>query len=130
MPLRSNLAHRPRFRLCSICNEFVELETAKIDEIGNPVHEECYVPKVSLRSIRPPPEAVDAKDDDNNHSLQAIVTFLNSAEAHAITTSCPECGSQTELRRSTFFYAERTWEIQLAVCVDCEPFDGVPPYEA
>jgi hypothetical protein len=129
MPLRSNLAHRPRFRLCSICNEFVELETAKIDEIGNPVHEECYVSKVSLRSIRPPPEALDAKDDDNL-VLQKIVTFLNSAEARAITNSCPVCESQIELRKCTFFYAEQTWEIQIPVCLYCDPFAEVPPHDA
>ena len=28
---------------CSLCNEPVELETAKTDEDGKVVHEECYV---------------------------------------------------------------------------------------
>jgi hypothetical protein len=53
MPLHSPLAHRSSFS-CSICNEFVELETARVDEFGQPVHEECYVQKISLKtSIRP-----------------------------------------------------------------------------
>jgi hypothetical protein len=42
MPIRSQLALRPRFLTCSICNELVELETAKTDEIGKSVDEECY----------------------------------------------------------------------------------------
>jgi hypothetical protein len=28
--------------MCSLCNEPVELETAKTDENGSAVHEECY----------------------------------------------------------------------------------------
>ena len=75
MPLHSNLAHGHPFFLCSICNEFLELETAKTDDGGQPVHEECYVKMVILkRSIRPPPLS------------QAIVTFLESSEAHTIAT--------------------------------------------
>lgn len=57
MPMRPNLA--PRSFSCSICNESVKLETAKIDENGKPVHEECYGQQIRLRkSIRPPPEAL------------------------------------------------------------------------
>jgi hypothetical protein len=39
---------------CSICNKPVNLETAKIDDNGNAVHEECYVLNVvmKLRSQR------------------------------------------------------------------------------
>ena len=130
MPLRSHLARSSRFFPCSICNELVELETAKVDEIGNPVHEECYVEKVSLKkSIRPPPGASDAEDNDNPVS-QAIVAFLDSATAHSIIDSCPVCGSQLELRKLTFFYAGRSWEIQIAICLDCIDTDPPPPYDA
>ena len=34
-----------QFAICSLCNEPMELETAKTDEKGNAVHEECYVTK-------------------------------------------------------------------------------------
>ena len=130
MPLHSNLARRSRSLPCSICNEFVELETAKVDEIGNPVHEECYMQKVSLKkSIRPPPEASDAEDNDNP-LLQAILTFLDSANAHAIKNSCPVCGSQLEHRKLTFFYAGQSWEIQIAICLDCIDTDPLPTHDA
>ena len=49
MPLRSNLAFKSEFPTCPLCNEPVELETAKTNETGKPVHEECYVVKVSLK---------------------------------------------------------------------------------
>jgi len=124
LPLHSNLARRSRFFPCSICNELVELETAKVDEIGNPVHEECYVQKVSLhKSVRPPPEASDAEDNDN--LSRAIVTFLDSATAHPIIDSCRVGGSELEHRKLTFFYAGRSWEIQIAICPDC--IDTDPP---
>jgi hypothetical protein len=55
MPIRSNLAFRPKFLVCSICNDAVELETAKIDEVGRPVHEDCYVEKISVNKAARPP---------------------------------------------------------------------------
>ena len=42
-------ALKPRFPVCPICNEAVELQTSKADEFGRAVHEECYVPKMTLR---------------------------------------------------------------------------------
>jgi hypothetical protein len=48
MPLLSNLAFKPEWSSCSICNEFVELESTKVDDAGKPVHEECYATKVRL----------------------------------------------------------------------------------
>jgi hypothetical protein len=35
--------------LCLICNAPVLLETAKTDERGNAIHEECYLLKVRLQ---------------------------------------------------------------------------------
>lgn len=32
---------------CPICNEPVKLETAKANEHGKPVHEECYLASIS-----------------------------------------------------------------------------------
>jgi hypothetical protein len=130
MPMRSHLALRPEFLACSICNELVELETSKVDEIGQPVHEQCYLQKISLkRSIRPPPTAPDVKYNDNPLS-RAIITFLNSANARAVTNFCPDCGSQLERRKCTFFYAGQTWETRLSICLDCDSNTQVPPHDA
>jgi hypothetical protein len=43
---------------CPICNEPVKLETAKADEDGHPVHEDCYLDKLSGKipvTVRRPP---------------------------------------------------------------------------
>jgi hypothetical protein len=39
--------------MCSICNTPVPLETAKTDESGAAIHEECYLLKVKLSSQAP-----------------------------------------------------------------------------
>jgi hypothetical protein len=49
--------HELRLPKCSICNEPVELETAKTDEDGKAVHEDCYIRRARLREIIPPPKA-------------------------------------------------------------------------
>ena len=36
---------------CSICNKPVDLETAKTDDDGKTVHEECYVMQIMLRTV-------------------------------------------------------------------------------
>jgi hypothetical protein len=41
-------ATRPHFN-CSICNQPLDLETAKVDDKGKPVHAECYVLSVALK---------------------------------------------------------------------------------
>jgi hypothetical protein len=46
-----------RLPKCSICNQPVELETAKTDEDGNLVHEDCYVRRVRLKEITPPAQS-------------------------------------------------------------------------
>lgn len=40
---------KPRFPMCPLCDEPVELETTKTDEDGQTIHEECYVLKLSLK---------------------------------------------------------------------------------
>jgi hypothetical protein len=37
---------------CPVCNQPVPLETAKTDEHGKPVHEECYFQKIKLKRIK------------------------------------------------------------------------------
>jgi hypothetical protein len=39
---------------CSICGNPVRLETSKTDELGNAVHEECYITKVRRPTERLP----------------------------------------------------------------------------
>lgn len=47
MPIQSVLRHDSRGKpACSICGEPVNLQTAKCDENGNALHEECYVQKI------------------------------------------------------------------------------------
>jgi hypothetical protein len=38
---------------CSICSQPVELATAKTDDNGKVVHEECYVHEMTLMTKRP-----------------------------------------------------------------------------
>jgi hypothetical protein len=50
--------HELRLPKCNICHEPVELETAKTDEDGRAVHEECYVSRIMrLKEITPPSKA-------------------------------------------------------------------------
>jgi hypothetical protein len=119
VPIRSNLAFKSEFPTCSICNESVELETIRVNEIGEPVHEECYLQEIILKkAIEPPSETMN--DDRIDNSLpRAIIKFLNSANVHSTTNRCPECGSLLEYRDCTFFYGAQTWEIPLPICVKC-----------
>ena len=54
MPKFLRFLHRLRLPHCALCNERVEIETAKTDENGKAVHEECYVRLVRLKAITPP----------------------------------------------------------------------------
>jgi hypothetical protein len=40
-----------RFPLCSLCNEPVDLRTAKTDENGKAIHEQCYALKMRPEHI-------------------------------------------------------------------------------
>ena len=76
MPMRSHLSSRPKFLNCSICNEPVELETGKIDEDGKPVHEECYVQKVSVHTTARPPTTASDDPKPKDHPIdQAVDEF-------------------------------------------------------
>jgi len=37
---------------CDICGSLLSLEDSKVNEDGQPVHEECYVAKLTLRSVK------------------------------------------------------------------------------
>jgi len=54
---------RTRYPLCPVCNEHVELITARIKENGQAFHEDCYVrtlkkrpDKITRPNLRPSPE--------------------------------------------------------------------------
>jgi hypothetical protein len=127
MPMRSNLAAQSAFPVCSICNEPVELETTKVNEIGEPVHEECYVLQARLNRITTPlvnsEEDVTAVESILPH---AIIEFLNDASTHTATNQCPDCGSDLEYRDCTFFYEGQTWEVPLPICISCHPPQQLP----
>lgn len=42
---------------CSICEKPVSLESAKADEYGRTIHEECYTLKMKLKRATSPPAA-------------------------------------------------------------------------
>ena len=120
MPIRSNLAFRPKFLHCSICNEAVELETAKIDESGKAVHEECYVRKVCIHTAAP--EAAPIHGDPNHQRKtirQEVIEFLDSQVARPVSRFCPFCGSYLECREATVCHEDRAWKVHLTKCVKC-----------
>jgi hypothetical protein len=43
-----------RFPTCSLCNEPVEIDTAKFDSDGKPIHEECYILSMVRKYATPP----------------------------------------------------------------------------
>jgi hypothetical protein len=57
MGSRSRWRPQSKPALCSICDKPIVLETAKTDEYGDAVHEECYVLKVKLKQATTPPNA-------------------------------------------------------------------------
>jgi hypothetical protein len=132
MPIRSNLAFKSEFPTCSICNESVELETTRVNEIGEPVHEECYAIKLNLKKATTiPSKASEQGAIGLDHPLSvAIIDFLHSASTRSSMTCCPECGSQLEYGDCTFFYEGQTWEIPLPICVKCLPSAEVPTDDA
>ena len=128
MPIRSNLAFKSEFPTCSICNEPVELETTRVNEIGEPVHEECYAIKLNLEKATTIPSKASEEGAiglDRPLSV-AIIDFLHSASTRSCMICCPECGSLLEYGDCTFFYEGQTWEIPLPICVKCLSGAEVP----
>ncbi len=122
MPIHSNLAFRPKFHHCSICNEAVELETAKIDESGKPVHEECYVRKVCIHTTATEPAPIQENLSHKRKTIrQEVIEFLDLQAARPISRFCPFCGSQLECREATVCHEDRSWKLHLTNCVKCNP---------
>jgi hypothetical protein len=57
MPTFLRFIRKLRLPQCSIRNEPVELETAKTDEDGQAVHEECCISRMRLKEITPPAQS-------------------------------------------------------------------------
>jgi hypothetical protein len=132
MPIRSNLAFKSEFPTCSICNESVELETTRVNEIGEPVHEECYAIKLNLKKATtiPSKAGVDGAIGLDHPLSVAIIDFLHAASTRSSMICCPECGSLLEYGNCTFFYEGQTWEIPLPICVKCLSSAEVPTDDA
>jgi len=47
------IPEQPEFPVCPLCNRHVVLETAKVDEYGKAMHEECYLLKLHLKQDKP-----------------------------------------------------------------------------
>jgi hypothetical protein len=45
---------KPALPACPICNKEVQLETAKTDEVGRALHEECYLLRLNLKRSTTP----------------------------------------------------------------------------
>jgi hypothetical protein len=63
MPLKNRIRRYGR-HACHICNETVNLQTAKTDENGKMVHEECYVQRILKIPWRKPPGSADYRSAD------------------------------------------------------------------
>ena len=70
-----------RFPTCSLCNEPVELETAKTDENGDAVHEKCFV--VHTRPKKSP----------SRHALR-MAKLPEHIAISPMTLTCPRCGAK------------------------------------
>jgi hypothetical protein len=75
MPRFLKFISKPRFPICSLCNEPVELETAKADEHGNSIHEECYVLGLIIKTASIPPR-------------RTAIQLCPSVSPHAISPIC------------------------------------------
>jgi hypothetical protein len=53
--------------LCSICEKSVRIETAKADEFGHTVHEDCYVASITM-----PVKFADSELNDSITSLSSL----------------------------------------------------------
>ena len=73
MSIRCHIRHgRSGHFLCVICRESVTLETAKTDDDGQAIHEECYVEKIRGK-IPPKPKRGKAVKGIEAASMTPII---------------------------------------------------------
>ncbi len=61
---------------------------------------------------------------------QAIIEFLNSASSTKTPVTRCDCGAMMEKRRAAFFYNGKSWEVELPICMQCDPSSGVASHGA
>jgi hypothetical protein len=61
---------------------------------------------------------------------QSIVEFLNSASSAKSTVHRCDCGTVMTHRATTFFYEGQSWEVELPVCLKCNPAAGLVTHDA
>lgn len=55
---------------------------------------------------------------------QSIIEFLRSATSTKNEIATCRCGAIMKYRKTTFFYASQSWEVELPVCDRCNPHSG------
>ena len=50
---------------------------------------------------------------------QTILDFLNSASSAKTRPEVCRCGARMEFQNATFFFDGEAWEVELAVCPEC-----------
>jgi hypothetical protein len=71
-----------RLPICSLCNEPVEIETAKTDENGDAVHGDCYVVKIRPKTSQPCHVGLDGNALPEHIAISPM------------TLTCPRCGAK------------------------------------
>jgi hypothetical protein len=61
---------------------------------------------------------------------QSIVKFLESASSAKNTTPRCRCGATMKYQKTTIFYEGKGWEVELPVCVRCNPSPSAPSHDA
>ncbi len=70
-------------------------------------------------TTRPPIPIQGDPNHKEKSSAQKVVEILDSEAARPVSRFCPVCGLALECREATFFYENRSWEIHLTRCVEC-----------
>lgn len=117
----SELQRETRSANCPICDKTIDGTTTERNEVGTPLHEECFALKSDLKKVTSSPSSESKSDGVENPLVHAITEFLNSAANASIPTACPTCGSDWQYRDSNIAYRGKTWGIRLPICVNCDP---------
>jgi hypothetical protein len=119
---------------CSICGKEVPLHDCKTDEQGRAVHEECYARRIKQQPPRPNTDSgsgMEALRLMEKPLDSAIIDLFNTtAKQASIGRSHCTCGALMEWRTLTFFYGEKSWEVSLPFCPECNPVSNTPPHHA
>jgi hypothetical protein len=72
------MAHIPAvsYPVCPICNQHVELETAKTDEKGRAVHEDCYITLLLVQPFNRPVTPLQMPDSTFADAIAILATPL------------------------------------------------------